>query len=621
MKKYPYVPTDLVKAVNGVLDKKQNVVEQDLRRRHCLDEGMSGQGDTFEGQNVVHETKNWKLEIMDAGRHGVTYKLHRKNNNPLIFDVDRTEQSLPSKELEEAIKSQCGDPNCPHLAAAIPHVVRDLQEAMGLPTPTYDDIDRQLNSKDQIMFNTIVTGYPQHAITWLDKNPTHPNAKHVADILDRNLVARGGSSMFAKRLPQEPVTESPVAGVIKGQLPGNQHMCATKIFSEQFGEGTPVYSMHADPDEHGLIEWYDVMFEHGIERVFTEDVEVLAEMSHGDDHDDDKKKRGKKHKKSHMKKEKDDEDDDDMKMESNGYADVDAALADMGEIEAFNDANPTERRRARTPTRLTDPKEVAKYKRMQRRILTKRGLSTDIVKESKKPKAEIIAASMERNQERSEKLKMEAKEEPTFDIEKSLPTNAHTSGFQVAIKAINQSGLPNKADFRHAIAQAVEHPNFKKKMLGALSKPQGAEEVLKIAAEFLETQKQGEPSKPRQMSFLKTESVDIVKSAIKRLRESQQMLLPLDVGAPNFPLHHGYQFRHGWKVIANAKSAEHPFRLERTATNGKTHVVQLPDHVKTVKDLMQHLGTNPKTTTYTSRGGVDAGTPGNLFQTVAFDRS
>ena len=38
--------------------------------------------------------------------------------------------------------------------------------------------------------------------------------------------------------------------------------------------------MHADPDAEGLIEWYDVMFDHGIERVMTEDMEVLQAESH-----------------------------------------------------------------------------------------------------------------------------------------------------------------------------------------------------------------------------------------------------------------------------------------------------------------------------------------------------
>ena len=105
-----------------------------------------------------------------------------------------------------------------------------------------------------------------------------PTAKHVMNIKND------------KDLEGDTIEEAPVDGVIKGQLPNDEHMCATNIFSEEYGEGKPIHSAHADPDEEGNIEWYDVMFEHGIERVFTADVTILSEMSHGNH----KKKRKKK---------------------------------------------------------------------------------------------------------------------------------------------------------------------------------------------------------------------------------------------------------------------------------------------------------------------------------------
>lgn len=62
----------------------------------------------------------------------------------------------------------------------------------------------------------------------------------------------------------------------------DKHNCATHVYHEQWGDGQTVFSMHADPDEYGLIEWYDVMFEHGIEkRVPTAEMKVTREMSHG----------------------------------------------------------------------------------------------------------------------------------------------------------------------------------------------------------------------------------------------------------------------------------------------------------------------------------------------------
>ena len=60
-----------------------------------------------------------------------------------------------------------------------------------------------------------------------------------------------------------------------------QHMCAVHVKHSSFGEGRTLYSQHADPDAEGLIEWYDVMFEHGIEKkVPTTDLEILESCSH-----------------------------------------------------------------------------------------------------------------------------------------------------------------------------------------------------------------------------------------------------------------------------------------------------------------------------------------------------
>lgn len=61
-----------------------------------------------------------------------------------------------------------------------------------------------------------------------------------------------------------------------------QHSCAVHVKHSTFGEGKALYSQHAEPDNNGLIEWYDIMFEHGIEKqVPTTDLEVLEAMSHG----------------------------------------------------------------------------------------------------------------------------------------------------------------------------------------------------------------------------------------------------------------------------------------------------------------------------------------------------
>ncbi len=73
-------------------------------------------------------------------------------------------------------------------------------------------------------------------------------------------------------------------GVSKNMdTPGNgyEHQCAIHVKSESFGEGRTVTTQHADPDAYGNIAWYDVMFEHGIEKgVPTSELEILVSESH-----------------------------------------------------------------------------------------------------------------------------------------------------------------------------------------------------------------------------------------------------------------------------------------------------------------------------------------------------
>ena len=87
-------------------------------------------------------------------------------------------------------------------------------------------------------------------------------------------------SKFSKE-EVEAVTEAPVDGVAPGSVEGDKHLCATKVFHKEWAEGTPIFSQHAEPDFLGNIAWYDVMFEHGIERqVPTAEMEILMSESH-----------------------------------------------------------------------------------------------------------------------------------------------------------------------------------------------------------------------------------------------------------------------------------------------------------------------------------------------------
>jgi hypothetical protein len=62
----------------------------------------------------------------------------------------------------------------------------------------------------------------------------------------------------------------------------NKHNCAKKVCHEEFGEGTCIYGQHAEPDRNGFVSYYDVLFEHGIEKaVPTIEMKILVSESHG----------------------------------------------------------------------------------------------------------------------------------------------------------------------------------------------------------------------------------------------------------------------------------------------------------------------------------------------------
>jgi hypothetical protein len=89
-------------------------------------------------------------------------------------------------------------------------------------------------------------------------------------------LKRQGMNIIKKEMGEE---KSP-DGVDKGAV--DKHNCATHVYHEQWGEGQTIRTMHADPDEHGFVDWYDVMFEHGIEKgVPVAEMKVTKEMSHG----------------------------------------------------------------------------------------------------------------------------------------------------------------------------------------------------------------------------------------------------------------------------------------------------------------------------------------------------
>ena len=71
-------------------------------------------------------------------------------------------------------------------------------------------------------------------------------------------------------------------GIENSSNPANrQHLCAKNVVHEEWGEGQTVSTMHANPDEEGNISWYDVVFEHGVEKgVSINELKVTKSEAH-----------------------------------------------------------------------------------------------------------------------------------------------------------------------------------------------------------------------------------------------------------------------------------------------------------------------------------------------------
>jgi len=72
------------------------------------------------------------------------------------------------------------------------------------------------------------------------------------------------------------------------KYPKGTHYCATHVEHAEYGVGTTVTGKHAAPDGNGNIEWYDIMFEHGVQhKVYTNDMTILLSEMHENHEDED----------------------------------------------------------------------------------------------------------------------------------------------------------------------------------------------------------------------------------------------------------------------------------------------------------------------------------------------
>ena len=89
-------------------------------------------------------------------------------------------------------------------------------------------------------------------------------------------LRKQGMQIVKKEMAEDKTPDGVDAGAV------DKHNCATHVYHEQWGEGQTITTMHAEPTEEGFVEWYDVLFDHGIEKgVPVAEMKVTREMSHG----------------------------------------------------------------------------------------------------------------------------------------------------------------------------------------------------------------------------------------------------------------------------------------------------------------------------------------------------
>jgi len=139
--------------------------------------------------------------------------------------------------------------------------------------PELDDKNNDVNEEAQLDEESI-------KITYRDTKTGKTHSMHVFTAQDaaraEKQIKQAGHQILKKEMGEGKSPDGVDAGAV------DKHNCATHVYHEQWGEGQTIRTMHAEPDEHGFVEWYDVMFDHGIEKgVPVAEMKVTLEMSHG----------------------------------------------------------------------------------------------------------------------------------------------------------------------------------------------------------------------------------------------------------------------------------------------------------------------------------------------------
>ena len=140
-------------------------------------------------------------------------------------------------------------------------------------------MDKYLNTKQGSLEESVLEIWKEAAnITEKKLDPVGKEDDDIdndGDVDDSDKYLAKRRKAISKAMKKEGLEDSPNAA-------NSQHLCAKNVVHEEWGDGECVPTMHDEPDEEGNIGWYDVMFEHGLEKgVAINELKVThSEMHH-----------------------------------------------------------------------------------------------------------------------------------------------------------------------------------------------------------------------------------------------------------------------------------------------------------------------------------------------------
>jgi hypothetical protein len=247
---------DNVNAVKNVFKSDPNKSETDKE--------ISKMAQSYTDSKKNKTVKEEKMENINK-KFNITDALYQSVME--VMKKDKKEGSVPRNDKEEDLAKFHGDPK------RITH--GDVLKARGVTKEEVVQQDEEKGMTRGTRPRTASPGFGKDDYKPLIPDTEKPGSARVSP--DGNTVKADSKGKM------KPSSGDPEGVKENKDTPGNsyEHQCAIHVKSESFGEGRTITTQHASPDADGNIEWYDVMFEHGIERyVPTNTLEILVSEMH-----------------------------------------------------------------------------------------------------------------------------------------------------------------------------------------------------------------------------------------------------------------------------------------------------------------------------------------------------